>query len=142
MTRADIPVECPADLTAAWLTATLGAREVESFTVERIGTGQMSECYRIGLTYADGSEQEGAPASVVLKVAASDPMSRGTGQALGLYEREVLKSPVTIMRLSASTNIPSTKEMMATSIPSMTRAPNRMPSPPGCPPQEPWGAGG
>ena len=29
------------------------------------------------------------PASVVRKGAASDPMSRGTGQALGLYEREV-----------------------------------------------------
>lgn len=29
------------------------------------------------------------PASVVLKVAASDPTSRQTGHALGLYEREV-----------------------------------------------------
>jgi hypothetical protein len=58
---------------------------VGTFTVDRIGTGQMSECYRVGLTYAQGS----GPASVVLKVAASDPMSRQTGQALGLYEREV-----------------------------------------------------
>ena len=80
-----VPVERPDDLTADWLTRTLGAGRVGAFTVERIGTGQMSECYRVGLDYAEGD----GPASVVLKVAASDPMSRGTGQALGLYEREV-----------------------------------------------------
>ena len=85
MTRADAPVERPDDLTTDWLTDNLGAGRVETFTVERIGTGQMSECYRVNLAYADGE----GPASVVLKVAASDPMSRGTGQALGLYEREV-----------------------------------------------------
>ena len=85
MTHAESPVERPDDLTADWLTANLGSGRVGGFTVERIGTGQMSECYRVNLTYADGD----GPASVVLKVAASDPMSRGTGQALGLYEREV-----------------------------------------------------
>ena len=46
----------------------------------------MSECYRVALTYADGGA---GPDSVVLKVAASDPVSRQTGLALGLYEREV-----------------------------------------------------
>ena len=46
----------------------------------------MSECYRIGLSYSDGHH---GPRSVVLKVAATDPMSRQTGLALGLYEREV-----------------------------------------------------
>ena len=80
-----MPIERPDDLTAGWLTATIGAGRVGGFTVERIGTGQMSECYRVNLDYAEGE----GPASVVLKVAASDPMSRGTGQALGLYEREV-----------------------------------------------------
>ena len=53
---------------------------------ERIGTGQMSECYRVHLRYADGDT---GPATVVLKVAAADPNSRQTGLALGLYEREV-----------------------------------------------------
>ena len=79
------PVERPDDLTAEWLTARLGAGRVGELTVARIGTGQMSECYRVGLTYAQGS----GPSSVVLKVAASDPVSRQTGKALGLYEREV-----------------------------------------------------
>jgi hypothetical protein len=80
-------VERPADLTADWLTAVLGAGEVTDFTIERIGTGQMSECYRVALTYAPGAAA--GPASVVLKVAAADPSSRQTGLALGLYEREV-----------------------------------------------------
>ncbi len=78
-------VERPTDLTAEWLTAALGV-PVRDFDFERIGTGQMSECYRVALTYADGAS---GPNSVVLKVAASDPVSRQTGLALGLYEREV-----------------------------------------------------
>lgn len=79
-------IERHADLTAEWLTTTLGAGEVTDFTVERIGTGQMSECYRVALTYAADGD---GPRSVVLKVAAADPSSRQTGLALGLYEREV-----------------------------------------------------
>ncbi|MDT5338074.1 MAG: hypothetical protein QOD90_3579 [Mycobacterium sp.] len=79
-------VERPGDLTSEWLTAALNAGEVTDFTFDRIGTGQMSECYRVALTYADG---EDGPASVVLKVAAADPSSRQTGLAMGLYEREV-----------------------------------------------------
>jgi Ecdysteroid kinase-like family len=78
-------VERPADLTVEWLTAALGV-PVGDFGFERIGTGQMSECYRVGLTYADGDD---GPSSVVLKIAATDPVSRQTGLALGLYEREV-----------------------------------------------------
>jgi hypothetical protein len=78
-------IERPADLTVEWLTAALGV-PVSDYAFERIGTGQMSECYRVGLTYADG---DSGPSSVVLKVAATDPVSRQTGLALGLYEREV-----------------------------------------------------
>ncbi|WNG85448.1 phosphotransferase [Mycobacterium sp. ITM-2016-00317] len=79
-------IERPADLTAEWLTTVLGQGTVSGFTLDRIGTGQMSECYRVALRYdGDGS----GPASVVLKVAAADPSSRQTGMAMGLYEREV-----------------------------------------------------
>ncbi len=78
-------VERPSDLTAEWLTSALGT-PVTDFAFERIGTGQMSECYRVELTYAAG---DAGPSSVVLKVAATDPVSRQTGLALGLYEREV-----------------------------------------------------
>ncbi|HYO04959.1 MAG TPA: phosphotransferase [Mycobacterium sp.] len=79
-------IERPTDLTADWLTTAIGAGDVSGFTFDRIGTGQMSECYRVALTYADGQE---GPASVVLKVAAADSSSRQTGLAMGLYEREV-----------------------------------------------------
>lgn len=79
-------VESPSDLSTDWLTAAIGAGTVVDFTVDRIGTGQMSECYRVALTYADGGD---GPRSVVLKVAAADASSRQTGLALGLYEREV-----------------------------------------------------
>lgn len=79
-------IQSPADLTAEWLTAAIGEGTVADFTVDRIGTGQMSECYRIVLRYADGAT---GPASMVLKVAAADPSSRQTGLAMGLYEREV-----------------------------------------------------
>jgi Ecdysteroid kinase-like family len=85
----DNVVERPAELSAAWLTAAIDAGTVADFTAERIGTGQMSECYRVGLTYADGGPGGDRPDSVVLKVAATDPVSRQTGVALGLYEREV-----------------------------------------------------
>ena len=85
--HSDNVVARPADLTTSWLTAALGVGTVADFTTERIGTGQMSECYRVRLSYADGAA--GGPESVVLKVAATDPMSRQTGMALGLYEREV-----------------------------------------------------
>ncbi len=79
-------IERPDDLSAEWLSGAIGDGQVSGFTVERIGTGQMSECYRVVLSYAAGQQ---GPASVVLKVAATDPVSRGTGLALGLYEREV-----------------------------------------------------
>ena len=87
--HSDNVVESPGDLTAAWLTAAIDAGTVADFSVERIGTGQMSECYRVRLTFADGGPGSKRPNSVVLKVAATDPMSRQTGGSLGLYEREV-----------------------------------------------------
>jgi hypothetical protein len=82
-------IEQPSDLTAAWLTAAIGTGPIADFSVERIGTGQMSECYRVRLSYADGEAASDRPESVVLKVAATDPESRQTGLAMGLYEREV-----------------------------------------------------
>jgi hypothetical protein len=87
--KTELVIEQPGDLTASWLTDAIGAGAIAGFGVERIGTGQMSECYRVRLNYADPVGDAGSPESVVLKVAATDPMSRQTGAALGLYEREV-----------------------------------------------------
>jgi hypothetical protein len=82
-------IEQPSDLTASWLAGAIGTGAIADFGVERIGTGQMSECYRVRLNYEDPVAGPGRPESVVLKVAATDQMSRQTGAALGLYEREV-----------------------------------------------------
>jgi hypothetical protein len=74
--QTDDVVERPGDLTSAWLTTAIGAGTIADFSVERIGTGQMSECYRVQLAYADSGDGDGRPESVVLKVAATDLMSR------------------------------------------------------------------
>jgi hypothetical protein len=88
-------VRRPEDVTGEWIGAVLrgsGAAPenavVTGFEPAAIGTGQMSESYRLQLGW-DQSVPAG-PASVVLKVAASDQTSRSTGIGLGIYEREVL----------------------------------------------------
>src|SRR4051794_13091443 len=75
-------VRRPDELDSPWLATVLGA-PVRDFSLTRIGTGQMSESYRVALDW------DGGVASVVLKVAASDPTSRATGVGLGAYEREI-----------------------------------------------------
>src|SRR6266849_8935964 len=75
------------DLDPAWLAQALGSGPVATFATEEIGTGQMSESHRVSLSYED--PQRAGPASIVLKLAASDPMSRATGVGLGIYAREV-----------------------------------------------------
>ncbi len=54
-------IERPEDLTAAWLATAIGAGPIAEFDVERIGTGQMSECYRVRLRYADGAAARPGP---------------------------------------------------------------------------------
>jgi hypothetical protein len=75
------------DLNGAWLAHALQSGPITAFAHERIGTGQMSESHRISLTYAD--PEPTGPASVVMKLAASDATSRSTGVGLGIYAREI-----------------------------------------------------
>src|SRR5947199_4002314 len=74
-------------LDPAWLGGVLGCRPPAKVSCQQIGTGQMSESHRLALRYED--RERAGPASVVLKLAASNPTSRGTGVGLGIYEREV-----------------------------------------------------
>ncbi len=76
----------PEHLTPEWLAAALGSGPIESLTLTKIGTGQMSETTRVTVAYA--GEATG-PASVVLKTPSADEGSRATGVGLGIYEREV-----------------------------------------------------
>jgi hypothetical protein len=72
------------DVTVRFLSRVLGS-EIAGFRPERIGTGLVGECHRLHLQYAPGAEGR---ASVIVKIAASDPESRQTGKSLKLYERE------------------------------------------------------
>ncbi|HWX75579.1 MAG TPA: hypothetical protein VNZ05_09750, partial [Solirubrobacteraceae bacterium] len=74
-------------LDAGWLQSALGSGPLRSFATEQIGTGQMSESHRVSLEYEDPASA--GPATMVLKLAASDPTSRATGVGLGIYAREV-----------------------------------------------------
>ena len=73
-----------ADVTAELLSTVL-QQNIRDIKSERIGTGLVGECHRIHLQYGTGS---GGPASVILKIASSDPDSRQTGRSLKLYDRE------------------------------------------------------
>lgn len=72
------------DVTLQFLSEAIGSKIV-NYSAERIGTGQVGECHRIQLEYADGAE---GPSSVILKIAASGHLSRSAGWSIGTYERE------------------------------------------------------
>jgi hypothetical protein len=75
----------PDELTASWLAGVLDCGPVRALEVVPVGTGQMSQSYRVSFT-ADGEEH---PRSVVVKLASLDSGSRATGIGLGAYAREV-----------------------------------------------------
>ena len=75
------------ELSAGWLQDVLGTGPIASVATEPVGTGQMSQTYRIVLGYSE--PQRAGPASVVMKLAATDETSRSTGVGLGIYEREI-----------------------------------------------------
>jgi hypothetical protein len=70
------------EISSEWLSEVLGHPGVRLIDVAPIGTGQMSQSYRVRFS---GGEME----SVVVKLASSNEMSRATGVGLGAYSREV-----------------------------------------------------
>jgi aminoglycoside phosphotransferase (APT) family kinase protein len=78
-----------AGLTAEFLTdalaARLGGTAVAEVKAEPVGTGQVSDSYRLRLTY-DGPAD--LPATMIAKVPASDPASRNAARAFRTYEIE------------------------------------------------------
>lgn len=83
----------PEAITGEWLTAALrdsGAitgAAVVAVRRQRVGTGLVGQSVRFTLTY--DHDEPGAPASVVGKFPSPEPVSRQTGIAGGIYEREV-----------------------------------------------------
>ncbi len=74
------PIRTRADISEAWLAQAMDRPGLTITNVDAIGTGQMSQCYRVTL---DGGE------TVVVKLASEDPTSRATGQGMGAYAREI-----------------------------------------------------
>jgi hypothetical protein len=77
-------IKTPEEISADWLAAALGGGQLHVTSVERIGTGQMSQNHRIAYTDAAGDAR-----TIVVKLASDDPTSRATGFALGAYLREI-----------------------------------------------------
>ena len=65
------PTDEVVDLDPAWLSAALGI-EITDVVATRVGTGQMGQSWRLGLTSPDPS----APTSLVAKMAGGDPSTR------------------------------------------------------------------
>jgi len=79
----DLLVRTPQDVDETWLSSVLGV-PIETFEgLDPIGTGQMSQNFRIRYTDADGQ------GSVVIKLASADARSRETGVMMRAYWREV-----------------------------------------------------
>jgi Ser/Thr protein kinase RdoA (MazF antagonist) len=74
------PIRTRDDITETWLGSVLDRPGLGIDGVEAIGTGQMSQCYRVRL--GDGD-------TVVVKLASEDPTSRATGVGMGAYAREI-----------------------------------------------------
>ncbi len=73
-------IQTPDQITSGWLSGALGRPDVEVESTERIGTGQMSQNFRVRF---------GGGESLVVKLASDDPTSRGTGVGMGAYYREI-----------------------------------------------------
>jgi hypothetical protein len=76
-------IRTPDEITPEWLAGALGTGPLQIDSVDRIGTGQMSQNHRISYT------EDGARKTIVVKLASDDEASRGTGVGLGAYLREI-----------------------------------------------------
>ena len=87
----ELPIaDTPEALTPAWLTEALHrtghlSGDVTSVEVHPVGTGQMSDSFRVKARYSGGR----GPASMIAKLPAADETSRATAVALHNYENEV-----------------------------------------------------
>ena len=75
---------CPTEVTSDWLETAIDRAGIDVRSVAPIGTGQMSQSHRVTFAGLDGAE-----ATVVVKLASTDPTSRATGVGMGAYEREI-----------------------------------------------------
>lgn len=89
-------VRRPEDVTADWLDWALAGSEllaageqVDSLSVEAVGTGQMGDTVRVSFRTAAGPGGSTGDRSVIAKFASADDQSRSTGLMTRAYEIEV-----------------------------------------------------
>lgn len=78
-------ISAHAEISADWLGDVLGRPLRLLDEPVGIGTGQMSESYRVRYAH----DEDGEERTVIVKLPATDPTSRATGVGLGAYGREV-----------------------------------------------------
>lgn len=82
------PLSAISECTVEWLRKALGDSSIADFTTTRIGTGQVALCYRLALEREEYPGVPAIPPTLVFKLPATDPKSKGIGLAMDLYERE------------------------------------------------------
>jgi hypothetical protein len=80
------PLTTIKDVTPEWLSTALSTN-ILSFTHSKVGTGQMSNTFRLTLTYASPSPSN--PETLILKLVSLSPSVRKAALSYGFYEREV-----------------------------------------------------
>ena len=77
--------ELTADFLTRALASQLGGTAVAAVQAAQIGTGQVSDSYRLSLTYSGPAD---LPPTIIAKVPAADPASRNAARAFRTYEIE------------------------------------------------------
>ena len=82
----------PSEVTADWLTLRLRdaghhTADIQSFTANDVGTGQVGRCIRYALQHASDTHSE-VPRSLVAKFTSDDPTSSETGRVMKTYITE------------------------------------------------------
>jgi aminoglycoside/choline kinase family phosphotransferase len=71
------------------LASGLGGATIDAVEATRVGTGQVSDTYRLRLTYSGDADGTAAlPPTLIAKVPAADPASRAAARAFRTYEIE------------------------------------------------------
>jgi Ecdysteroid kinase-like family len=106
----DFPSD-PDGITPAWVEQMLASNQivapVATVSHGRIGTGQIGQNHRYSIEYSDpvAARLAGAPESLVGKFVSPDPVSRGTGLALGIYQKEAAFYRILAPRVAATMRI-------------------------------------
>lgn len=91
--RATHKIVSPTTIDSQWLSSALNSKDIdakiESFEIERVGTGQLGETRRFHLNY-QGTRPHNAPLTIVGKFPSDNDVAATTGKEMGFYRSEVM----------------------------------------------------